>query len=227
MIRPVLLSCDEGQARISLVPEGALLLAGDDVGLRFDVGPGATVHVYEPAGTVAYDMRGGSARWQVDVVLGIGAALIWHGEPFVAAAGSVTAWVMRVAVDYGSRFALREILVLGRHGESPGRVTHEVYVNHVDGRPILADGVELGPGRTEIALGGRRAMGTVLLVGAELPASTANTATRFDLDADGVLVRALSGEAHRVVDPDLWESAVAAVSASGAATVSRPPRSAP
>lgn len=216
VIRPVLLSSDARGATVSLVPEGALLLAGDAVSLHIDVGAGAVLHLVEPAGTVAYDMRGGQATWDVNVSLGLGARLVWHGEPFVASAGSETRWTTRISVDDGARFALRETIVLGRYGEEPGRLRHEVYVDYADGRPILADGVDLAPGRTGIVLGGHRVMGSVLLVGTDLErASAAENApgpgVRFDLESGGVLVRALADEAHLAADAGTWQAAVAAV----------------
>lgn len=212
-IRPVLLSCDERGATVSLVPEGALLLAGDAVWLRVEVGPGASLQLVEPAGTVAYDMRGGRAGWEVEINLGLGASLIWHGEPFVAAAGSETTWNTRVLADFGARFALRETLVLGRCGEQPGRLRHEVFVGHADGRPILADGVEVGPGCTAAILGGCRVMGTVLVVGAELGISvpTSEVGTRFEIEAGATVFRTLSDDAHRAVEQNIWYAAVAAV----------------
>jgi urease accessory protein len=214
VIRPVLLSSDARGAHVSLVPEGALLLAGDVVSLRIDVGPGATLQLVEPAGTVAYDMRGCCATWDVTVNLGPGSCLVWHGEPFVASAGSETIWTTRVFVDYGARLALRETLVLGRHGEEPGRLRHEVHVQHADGRPVLADGVDLAPRRTGIVLGGHRVMGTVLLVGAELGDAEWNSGvpgTRFEFETGGVLVRTLVDDAHRATDLRIWNAAVAAV----------------
>jgi urease accessory protein len=211
VIRPVLLSSDARGAHISLVPEGALLLAGDAVSLRIEVGAGALLHLVEPAGTVAYDMRGGHATWDVTVNLGLGSGLVWHGEPFVASAGSETVWRTRVVVDHGARFALRETLVLGRHGEEPGRLRHEVYVHHADGRPILVDGVDLAPRRTGIVLGGHRVMGSVLLVGADLAACPGVPGTRFELEGGATLVRALADDAHRAADSHTWQAAVAAV----------------
>jgi len=212
VIRPVLLSSDARGAYVSLVPEGALLLADDVVSLRIDVGAGAVLHLVEPAGTVAYDMRGGCASWDVTVNLGPHSCLAWHGEPFVASAGSQTVWTTRVSVGQGARFALRETLVLGRHGEEPGRVRHEVHVRHSDGRPILADGIDLAPRGTGIVLGGRRVMGTVLLVGADLDwvGRGEVPGTRFDLEAGAALVRTLADEAHQATDLPTWDAAVAA-----------------
>ena len=191
-IRPVLIDCSSSGARISLVPQGALLLDGDAVSLHIEVGEGVSAHLVEPAGTVAYDMRGGSASWEVTIDVGVGATLIWDGEPFVAAAGSDTAWTARIRLAEGARLRWREILVLGRHGESPGRLRHTLDVHAMDGRPLLVDTLDVGPGCSG-ALGGHRVMGSTLLIGLDEPAATG---IRFALESGGELIRSLAGEMH-------------------------------
>ena len=174
------------------MPEGALLLDGDAVSLHIEVGEGASVHLIEPAGTVAYDMRGGSATWEVTIDVGLGATLIWDGEPFVAAAGSDTTWAASIRLAEGARLRWRETLVLGRHGESPGRLRHALGVHRVDGSPLLVDCLDVGPGSTG-ALGGHRVIGSTLLIGLDDPGATG---TRFALETGGVLVRSLADEMH-------------------------------
>ena len=77
-----------GDVRLALVATQALLLAGDHVRIEVVVHGPVQLDLVETAGTVAYDMRGGSASWEVDVVLRNGARLTWDGEPFVVAAGA-------------------------------------------------------------------------------------------------------------------------------------------
>ena len=55
--------------RVALVPEQALLLAGDHVTVAVRVGSGQRLEIVEPGGTVAYAMRGGQARWDVQIVV--------------------------------------------------------------------------------------------------------------------------------------------------------------
>jgi urease accessory protein len=191
-VRPVLIESNPDGARISLVPEGALLLAGDAVRLRVEVGEGASLQLVEPAGTVAYDMRGGSATWEVSIDVGIDATLIWDGEPFVAAAGSDTTWTVRIRMAEGARLRWREVLVLGRHGESPGRLRHSLAVHGADGSPVLVDRLDLGPGGHGV-LGAHRVIGSTLLIGMDDPHAAG---TRFALEAGGSLVRSLAAEMH-------------------------------
>ena len=87
-------------------------------GWRVD-GP-VTVEIVETAGTVAYDMRGGSARWDVDLVLSGGARVAWHGEPFVVSSGADVDRRTTASVAADCVLALRETLVFGRSGQTGG-----------------------------------------------------------------------------------------------------------
>ena len=64
--------------RVALVPEQAVLLAGDHVTVTVRVGAGSSLEIVEPGGTVAYAMRGRSARWDVTVEVEAG------GQPGLA-----------------------------------------------------------------------------------------------------------------------------------------------
>ncbi len=62
LLVPRRLPAPEGGVRVALVAATALLLAGDEVEVEVVVGEGLRLEVVETAGTVAYAMRGGSAR---------------------------------------------------------------------------------------------------------------------------------------------------------------------
>ena len=87
-LRAYRLSVVDGVERVALVPEQAVLLAGDHVTVSVRVPAGRVLDIVEPGGTVAYAMRGGQARWDVTVEIEEGAGLVWHGQPFVVAAGA-------------------------------------------------------------------------------------------------------------------------------------------
>lgn len=99
LLRPRLLGLTAGSASVALVADRALLLSEEHVRIEVVVGAGMRLQIVEPSGTVAYHMRGGAASWDVDVTVGRGATLVWHGQPFVVAATTpqtqMSRWVPR------------------------------------------------------------------------------------------------------------------------------------
>ena len=133
VLRPFTLSCEGASARICLVPQSQLLLAGDHVQIRVEVGPGAHLEIVETAGTVAYDMRNasagpGSAHWDVQVRVAAGGSLRWESLPFVVASGADVWRSTTVQLGAGAALWLRDTLVLGRSGEVGGRVRSRLDV---------------------------------------------------------------------------------------------------
>ena len=217
LVRPMVLHHDGRGARVSLVPEGALLLAGDAIEIDVTVDAGARLDLVEPAGTVAFDMRGGRARWDVRIRVGAGAVLTWAGEPFVVAAGADVTRRADIRLGPGAALALREVLVLGRHGEGPGRLRQQVSAERA-GLPLLVEDLPLDPTTAPGLLGGHRVMSTVLLLGRTLAADATPRSDRFDLDAGGHLWRRLGRQAHEASPADAWHAASVAV-AGGPASV--------
>jgi urease accessory protein len=199
-MRPMLLSSDDARARISLVPDGALLLAGDDIVIEIAVGPGAHLELVEPAGTVAYSMDGGSATWRVAIDLAPTSSLVWAGEPFVVAEGARVKRGTSIRLGWDARLAMREIVVLGRHGEGPGVLEQQLTAVAENGVPILTEHLSVGPESGPLLLGGSRVMGSVLALGARLDGGVADPrVTVLDLEAEGTLMRALVDDAHEAV----------------------------
>ncbi len=204
VVRPMLLSSDDAEARVSLVPEGALLLASDRIEIEVVVGPGARLELIEPGGTVAYAMHGGTASWAVTVDLADGARLAWAGEPFVVAQGAQVRRHTRVRLGAGARLALRELLVLGRHGERPGRIEQSFVALGPHDEPMLAESLAVGPDSPRLLLAAR-VVGTVTVLGARLPDHLPGT--RLELESEGTLLRSLDDEAHLAVHPTAWAEA--------------------
>ncbi len=159
-----------GEVRIALVATQALLLAGDDVRVEVDVTGPVALDLVEVAGTVAHDMRGGSARWEVDVRLTAGARLTWLGEPLVVAAGADVVRSTTVSLDAGSTATLRETVVLGRTGEAGGSLALTTRATR-DGLPLLVEDLDLSPaGRGGPAvLGPHRCLDSLVTLGHRLP----------------------------------------------------------
>lgn len=184
------------RVRVALVGLCAMLLAGDDVRLDIDVGAGVWLELVEPSGTVAYDARGGRARWSVRARVGQGACLVWPAAPFVVAGGADVERMVEVELDHDAVMLSRETLVLGRSGERGGRFRAGLDVA-LCGRPLLVEDLDLrdvphreAPGM----LGANRVVSTVALLGADpgTPAGPGETT----LEGPGGLARALSEQAH-------------------------------
>lgn len=207
-LRTVILDSGPDYARIALVPDGALLLADDAISLDIHVGTGIRVELIEPGGTVAYDMRGGRATWEVTLDLAAGARLTWAGEPFVLSAGARVRRTTDVTMGAGARLAVRETLVLGRHQERIGELEQHWTARTSDGAEILVDDLTIGgsahrPG----ILGGNRVIGSVVALGFDVPAESCPE-DRLDLDESGTLWRRLAVEAHLAVPAQAWQAAL-------------------
>lgn len=149
VLRLVTLGATGARLRLALVPERALLLAGDDVALDVRVDDGVQLHLVETAGTVAYDMRGGEARWHVRLGVGDDASLVHDALPWVSAQGSRVERRLDLELVGSGTALLRETLVLGRHGERPGALVSRTRVSR-DGEPVLVedlDAADLAPAR--------------------------------------------------------------------------------
>jgi urease accessory protein len=143
--RPRLLAPDGGVARIALVQSRASLLAGDAVDIRIELGPGSGVQLVELGATIANDVRGGAqASVDVGIELLAGSRLVWVAEPLIASAGCSVERTMSVALETGARALIGESVVLGRHGQTPGRVWSRTRITR-DGRPLLDETFETEP----------------------------------------------------------------------------------
>ena len=63
LIRAQTIRNDARSCRIGLLATSALLLGGDRVQIEVEVGPGASLELFDVAGTVAYHGRGQPAAW--------------------------------------------------------------------------------------------------------------------------------------------------------------------
>jgi urease accessory protein len=158
-----------GDARVHLVHGAGGPLGGDALRLEARVGAAATLAVRSAGATIVQPGRSGlPARWDTGVVVGADATLDWGPEPTVVTDGATFHTSLRVELGAGARAAVREVVVLGRHGGIGGRYQGRLTVS-VDGVPLLAHATLLdganpalgGPGGTA----GARAVGTLLVAG--------------------------------------------------------------
>jgi urease accessory protein len=187
--------------RVALVPEQAVLLAGDHVTVAVRVGAGQRLEIVEPGGTVAYAMRGAAARWDVRIEVEAGGSLVWRGAPFVVAEGADVRRSTTLDLAAAACVTLRETLVLGRSGEAPGRLVARTDV-HRDGVPVLVEELD-----SALGLGGHRVVDQVLELrgrGGLDRLDQRGAAMCLQLESGDVLHRWLGAETHAsplTVDP--------------------------
>ncbi|MEE6282225.1 urease accessory protein UreD [Georgenia sunbinii] len=196
-LRPRPLSVDGPVARLALVGSYATLLAGDDLRIEVDVGPGVWLELVEPSGTVAYDAQGGEAHWSAQLRVAQGGRLVWRGAPFVVTAGANLRRDTRVSVEAGARVLLSETLVLGRtYEDGGGPLRSTMRVDHA-GRPLLVEDLDLreaGHRERPGIMADNRAMTSVLLLGARPAEVHGRHESRFA--GEGAMARALARHAH-------------------------------
>lgn len=175
-----------GWTRIGLLATAALLLAGDEVDLHIVVAAGARLDLFDVAGTVAYDGRGASACWYARVEIGAGAVLRWAGEPFVVAGGADVQRTLDVQADPTAAVAIRDTLVLGRTGESTGRLRNRTSLR-CGGVPVLLEDQLIEPRSAALPglLGTRRIIDTVTHLGPASAGDAPAPAVRYVLTGGG------------------------------------------
>jgi len=183
------------------VPLQAGPLAGDSDTVRVEVGAGAAVCLEPVAATVALPGLA-LTTLRTEVVVGAGGRLVVDEGPLVVAEGAHVSRRVSVTLGVGAVAVVRDMVVLGRHGEAAGRVDAVLRVTGPGGA-ILHDGLQLGPesaapgagGRVRVALGaGERVVGAVALLGATAEFADEETMTL----AAGALRRAAGATTHAV-----------------------------
>ena len=220
--RVITLGVDERGARVALVPTRALLLAGDVVEVECDVADGLTLHLQETSGTVAYDMRGGSASWSFAARVGAGARLVLDSLPWVSAGGSRVTRSTSVSLGAAATLLARETLVLGRSGEAPGGLVSRTTITR-EGRPVVVEELQA------LHLAPHRILDSVLALG-DGPDLIEGGPSPLRLESGDRLWRRLGREAHEtaaVLDP-VWDAArVLGQGTPGLFTARRPTTRAP
>ncbi|MFC4946420.1 urease accessory protein UreD [Pseudonocardia sp. GCM10023141] len=173
-----------GEDQVHLVHGAGGPLGGDVLGLDVEVGECARLRVGSAGATLAQPGPGAeAARWDTTIRLAPGARLGWAPEPTIVTDGAAIDVTLRLDMAAGASAAVREVVVLGRHGHRGGRY-HGSLVATFRGEPLLAhttvlDGADAalsGPG----GAAGARAVGTLLLAG-----DTAGDAPTDDRDTSG------------------------------------------
>jgi urease accessory protein len=195
--------------RITLLRSQAGPLAGDHDRVEIVVESG-TLEIEPIAATVALP---GPARTvlELDVTVGDGARLVLEDAPLIVAEGADVLRTTTIRLGVDATAVVRDLVVLGRAGEGPGRLESVLRVDGPDG-VILHDALRIDPDDDDayVALApGHRAVGMVVELGGAGPRRGAGRPGGPELrgaqlaggvlDAGGFLWRASAASAADVV----------------------------
>jgi urease accessory protein len=182
----------DGWARVVLVQTIAGPLSGDRATIEVDVGPDAALELVGNGATVALPCEE-PARHELRFRLHPGARLAWLPDPVILSAGCNLVASLELELAAGAAAVTREIVVLGRHGEAPGRYRSSLRCE-LEARALLHDAVEVDDGAvgasSPAVLSGARVFAALALLGIAPP-------ERFDPDelalaGPGRVLRALA-----------------------------------
>lgn len=153
---------------VYLVASAAGPIGGDDVALDLEARDDTHVAVCSTAATIALPgPDGAQSRFRVRACVGNRGSLRWHPEPLVLAARCHHLNEARVSLSATARCCWRELVVLGRDGERPGRCRTRLHVDR-DGVAVLRHELVIGepdaPHDAYAVLGAARVVGTLVVV---------------------------------------------------------------
>jgi urease accessory protein len=188
---------ETGWAQLWLVGRAGGPLGGDDVELRVEVGTGAALCVGSVAASVALAGAAPSVL-RVRVLVEPGGRLTWAPEPLVVTARAEHRVEVDIEAGTDTRVWWRDELVLGRHGERPGRCVVSLRAD-LGPVPWLRHDLAVGPPGWDAGavLGPCRVAGSVLTndVDGGVPGTApAGQAARLPLEAGGTLTVALASD---------------------------------
>lgn len=200
-LAPRLISRDARRAHIALAAAGMILLGGDRVHVEVTVGTGCLLELEDVGGTIAYRADGRASAWTMDVRIEPGGALLWRGLPFVVTDGAEVDRRTTLDLGAGATAVIRETLVLGRHGESGGRLRSSFVASDTDG-PLLIEQLELDglvpePG----VLGTHRVLDSVIALGFDPQTNDGDLV----LEQPGAIARHLGAETHTSRLDRVWD----------------------
>jgi urease accessory protein len=200
-LAPRLIARDASRAHIALAAAGMILLGGDDVRVDVTVGAGCLLEIEDVGGTIAYRADGRRSSWTMQVDVEEGGALIWRGLPFVVTDGAEVERRATLNLALGATAVIRETLVLGRHGESGGRLCSSFAARDADG-PLLVEQLELdGLAPQPGVMGSHRVLDSVIALGFEPVTSPGDLV----LESPGAIARRLGDETHTSRLDRVWD----------------------
>jgi urease accessory protein len=194
-----------GVDRLHLLHAAGGPLGGDRLRLTGTVGTACALRVESAGATVVQPGHDGQpADWTVRLDVAAGACLRWAPQPTVVCGGADFRTSLCATVDPDGALLVREVLVLGRSGETGGRYTGGLSVV-VGDQPLishenLVDGADpalSGPAGS----GGHRVHGMVLAAGRAIPPTDERAGPSWavlPLDGPGCLVLAVGDRVTEV-----------------------------
>ncbi|WP_020664505.1 urease accessory protein UreD [Amycolatopsis benzoatilytica] len=182
-------------ALVHLVSSATAPLGGDDLRLEIHVGPLAELTLSGVAATLVLPgLAGDESSSTVQVSVEAGGSCAYLPEPTVVTARSNHHAVLRADLAEDARFHTREVLVLGREGERPGRLSSTLHVTRA-GTPVLRQTQTVGDAALDASLAvlaGYRVLVTELEFGGpSRPAASGPWWSRTPLAAGGTLTTAV------------------------------------
>ena len=192
---------------LCLVGTAAGPLAGDDLGLRLRLAPGARATLTAAGASIAQGSPrpdgcgdGVPSRVAMDVALGAHASLDADPGALVVCAGARVDVRVSIALAATASVHWRELIVLGRTGAPPGAATVRWDVER-DGRGVLRQFVDLTDPRLVAwpgLLASRRVLATAFLAGPQVQARlviASPTALAQPVDDTALLITVLADDA--------------------------------
>ncbi len=189
-------------ARVALAAGTAGPLGGDDYRLDVHVGAGSTLVLTEVSALLVLPGPSGEqSRMTIAVTVESDATLVWWPEPIIAANRCNHRHEVCVALAPTARMIMREELLLGRHGETPGDFTSRLRITR-DGSALYDQQLSVGPSADAwsgpAVIGDNRAVGSVIAVDPDWetnpPAALPfhRNAVRTPLPGPGITISAVS-----------------------------------
>jgi urease accessory protein len=183
---------------VHLVSSASAPLGGDSLELTLVAGPGATLRLVGVAASLVLPgHQPGISRFTVRVEAAERSTVEYLPEATIVTERAEHEAAFHAALAYDAQLVAREVLVLGRDGERPGRLGTSTVVRR-DGRPLLNQRLEIDALRTSPAiLAGRRVLATELRVGTKDPPGPVafDWCSLVPLAAGGSLATALAHDA--------------------------------
>jgi urease accessory protein len=189
-----------GPAVVRLVNSAAAPLGGDELELTVRVGPGARLALSGVAATLALPgHRFEPSRFTLRLELAERSAVEYLPEPTIVTGRARHESLLHAHLAAGAVLRCREMLVLGRDGERPGRLSSTIHVVRA-GRPVLRQRLEIGDPVLDAGLAhlaGRRVLVTEIMISdaAAAPPAGGDWWSRSPLAGGGWSATALADDA--------------------------------